>query len=86
MFEEDGCVIFSLLFVVTFFETTENKCGGASNKIDEYFSLCSLWLTSMKPRRAQRGSRYKEDCCVIFSVFFVVNFFETTEGTKRESL
>ena len=62
MFKEDGCVIFSVLYVVTFFETTEQKCGVATNKIDEYFSLCSLWLTFLKPQRAQRGSRYKEDC------------------------
>ena len=60
MFEEDGCVIFSLLFVVTFFETTENKCGGASNKIVEYFSLDSLWLTFLQPQRAQRGVAIKK--------------------------
>ena len=84
VFEEDGCVIFSLLFVVTFFETIENKCGGASNKIYEYFSLCSLCLTFLKPQRAQRRNCIRQDLQICFHVFFVVTIFETTQGTEGE--
>ena len=36
----------------------------------------------LKPQRTQRRNSFKQDLCVFFSVFLVVNVFETTEDHK----
>jgi hypothetical protein len=38
----------------------------------------------LKPQNTQRWNCIEQDLCVLFFVFFVVSFFETTEDTEVE--
>ncbi len=67
-----------------FWNHREHRGGIASNKIDGYLSLCSLWLPFLKTQRAQRWHCIRQVLQILFSVFSVVTFFETTEYTEGE--